>query len=419
MKIFVNAALLLISTAMLAQAPQTQKSVNDLRDLAAQARSAGDLQEEAIYLCQAAAQDEKKYGKKCEKAKAGLTKVLDQFQADLDMGRQELQRKDYAGAVRDLGKITFGPNRQEAQGLMLQARIGSGQISPEQVSQMALQTATSEYAKGNFDRAEAILTHVQAPASQAAANQLLNNIHVYLDTMKQADAMMHSQDFKGAVQKYQFAITIQPNGPGQPQIHLREAQDAEEKLNQANAQQPIPPPAISAQQKPAPPPTKAASAAKMKGLLATAHRLESKGDLKGALETYEAALKLDDRQSDALSGKKRILDEMKKDPKAMQDDLTQAVTDFYASHFSEADSGLNIYLQGGGQEHAGAAHFFLGASLLSQALLADPKKQEEVGSLRKQAGQEFMLAKQLHYIPVESAVSPKILMQWTQTGDQQ
>ena len=33
--------------------------------------------------------------------------------------------------------------------------------------------------------------------------------------------------------------------------------------------------------------------------------------------------------------------------------------------------------------------------------------------------EQFVLAKQLHYVPLRSAVSPKILAQWAQTGDTQ
>jgi hypothetical protein len=119
---------------LLAQNQPPAKSADQLRDLAKHARKAGDLQAESGYLCQAAGLD----GKKCEKANEDAAKALLQFQADLNVGRTELERKDYSGALRDLGKITFGPSKGEAQELILRAQIESGALPPEQLSQLTL-----------------------------------------------------------------------------------------------------------------------------------------------------------------------------------------------------------------------------------------------------------------------------------------
>jgi len=85
---------------------------------------------------------------------------------------------------------------------------------------------------------------------------------------------------------------------------------------------------------------------------------------------------------------------------------------------TRADDTIGVYLHGDQQQHAGAAHFYLGASLLSQALLTSPKDQARVDALHQLAQDQFVLAKQLHYKPIESAISPKILAQWTQTSEQ-
>ena len=103
----------------------------------------------------------------------------------------------------------------------------------------------------------------------------------------------------------------------------------------------------------------------------------------------------------------------------MEESLTQGVTDFYASHFSHANDAIEVYLQGGGTHYAGAAHFYLGASLFTQALLTSPNDRPRAESLRQKAQAQFTAAKQLHYKPVESAVSPKVLAEWTQIGNQQ
>jgi hypothetical protein len=413
---------LVLPASMLAQNAQPPKTLDQLRDLANQAKSSGDLQGEANYFCAAAEQDAKKYDKKCEKAKADLSKAVEQAHANLNMGRSELQHKDYQGALRDLGKITVGPDREAAQELIQQARLESGQMSPEQFSTTVLQQGKEAYARGDFDKAELLLTQVRTPDTQHTASQLLTNINIYRDSMKQAAAMAASGDYKGAAQKYQFAAMIQPNGPGDPKKHLQDTQDAAAKQDQETARNtpaPVPAPApASVQPASQLPKTKVNSAAKIKTLLADAHRKEEGGDLQGAMQAYNAALQIDGHQSDALAGKKRIMAAMATDPAALEESLTQGIKAFYASQFAQAIDAINVYLQDGGQQFKGAAHFFLGASLLSQAILSDPKNQDAITSLQQRAFQEFSLAKQLRYAPPVAAVSSKIITQWMRTGNQ-
>src|SRR5262249_18082388 len=151
MKIRLGAGVVLfMATVMMAQSPDAGKNAAQLQDLASHAKDSGDLQSEADYLCRAAALDAKKYGKKCDRAKDELAKALAQFHADLGMGRTELQRKDYPGALRDLGKITFGPNKAEAQSLMQQARIGIGGGTPiDPASSAAFNAAREAYLRGD------------------------------------------------------------------------------------------------------------------------------------------------------------------------------------------------------------------------------------------------------------------------------
>jgi hypothetical protein len=422
MKITLSAVLLLIAGALSAQQPQQQfsQSPDQLRDFAKQAQSSGDLESVANYFCQAAAQD-KKYGKRCEKAREDAAKALDEFKADLNMGREELERKDYVAALRDLGKITFGPLKREAQGLILQDRLESGTLSPVQVSQLALAEASAAYAHGDFGTAEGWLKRVQAPAFQAAAGQLQANINAYRNTMNQADTLARSGDFKGAAQKYQFAATIRPNGPGEPLEHLRQVLDAQEKVDLKNAQQPpaqpAPPQQAHALADDKPAPVNTDSAEKIKSKLAVARRQEAKGDVNGALQGYDAVLKLDNKQPDALAGRKRLLEQMRGNENALAESLNEGITEFYASHLTKANEIIGNYLQQGGREHVGAAHFYLGATLLSQALLTDPKDKTGADALRRQGQEQLALARQSHYVPLDSVVSPKILVLWAQAGE--
>jgi tetratricopeptide (TPR) repeat protein len=319
---------LLTAIVTLAQRPQLSQTADELRDLAKQERKSGDLQGEANHLCQAAKLDPKKYQKKCDKAIEDLQKTLAQFQADLDTGRAEIQRKDYAGAVRDLSKITFGPDKEQAQAMIVQARIEGGLLPPEQVSQLALAAAGAAYAHGDVDKAEEMLKRVQSPSMKASANQLEANINLYRTTMKQAEAFTQSGDFKGAAEKYQAAATILPNGPGQPLEHARNALDAQAKADQERARQASLQQQLQQAQAPAESPqAKGNSPEKIKGILRVAHREEVAGNLKGALQAYESVLKLDNQQADASSGKQRVLAQMRNTEQSLEADLIEGITE--------------------------------------------------------------------------------------------
>jgi predicted TPR repeat methyltransferase len=414
MRVAMSGMLLLATTAILAQNQPPAQSADQLRDRAKQARKSGDLPGEANYLCQAARLDAKKYEKKCEKAQEDLQKTLAQFQADLDTGRVEIQRKDFSGGVRDLSRIAFGPSKEEAQALIQQARIEGNLLPPDQVSQLALAAAETAYEHGDFDRAEEMLKRVQSPSMKAAANQLETNINLYRTTMKQADALAQSGDFKGAAEKYQAAAAIRPNGPGQPFEHARTALDAQAKADQERAQQ-----AASQQPMQQAPPSAAdqSSQARIKGFLRAAHREEAGGSLKSALQAYESALMLDSGQADASAGKRRVLETMKSTAESVEANLVEGITDFYASNFDAAVEAIGRYLQVGGGEHAGAAHFYMGAALLCQVFLSDPKNAANAGAFRQQVEDHFALAKQLHYAPLPAAVSPRILAAWAPAGN--
>jgi len=121
------------------------------------------------------------------------------------------------------------------------------------------------------------------------------------------------------------------------------------------------------------------------------------------------------KTDDGLVVKHRASEKVEIDSKKMEETLVQGIMQFYASHFTEANDAISRYLQSGGKEHAGAAQFYLGATLVSLQILSDPKD-KNIEVLWQQAREHFAAARQLHYTPVRSAVSPKILEQWLKTG---
>ena len=111
--------------------------------------------------------------------------------------------------------------------------------------------------------------------------------------------------------------------------------------------------------------------------------------------------------------------ELQSDPKELADGLEDGIRSYYASQFEQAAASISLYLNGGGLHNKGAAYFYLGASLLSQAILADPHDQANQSSTRQNADEQFQMARQENYMPVEKLVSPRILAEWARSGSQQ
>ncbi|HEX4714011.1 MAG TPA: hypothetical protein VH164_03695 [Ktedonobacteraceae bacterium] len=365
------------------------------------------MDQEADDLCQAATLDPQKYSKKCERARAEVARQLDEFKALLGTGQFELQRKDYQGAIRDLSRIRFGPLAQQAQALVAQAKSALAQPSADAAGAAALSLALAAYQQGDFNTAAAQASQVHSANLQGQAQQILTNVKVYQDSMSAGDALAKNGDYKGAEDKYTFAVKIAANGPGSPADKLRQMDALLQK--QAAAAQLAQEPATKAAQ------PKVNYAAMVKSDLAQASDAEARGDLKGALQAFDNALALDGLQPEARAGKQRVITELRKNQKELQQSLADGVLSYYASDFAHASEALNLYLSGSNARSQGAAHFYLAASLLSQAILADPGSEGQASDLRQKAQQQFQLARQAHYKPVEELISPKILEEWAKS----
>jgi hypothetical protein len=395
--------------ALCLPAAHADTQADKLQHQAKEAHAKGAFDQEADDLCQAAALDPK-LGKKCAHARAEADRQLKAFQGVLGTGQFELQQKDYQGAIRDLGKITFGPLRDQAQTLIAQAKADLEQPAVEAASSAALRLALAAYQKDDFATAAAQANQVHAADLQPQALQILTNIRVYQDTMNEADALMQKSDYPNAEQKYTFALKIKDNGPGNPAEKLQQVQAI---LQKQAAEQ-----AAASAQTPKPVPATVDYAAKVKSDLDDARKHEAAGELKAALQAFNRALALDGRQADALAGKKRVTAELRDEQKKLDDNLTQGIRSYYASDFAQASTALNLYLSGSDLQSEGAAHFYLAAALLSQALLAGPQDEAQTRDLTQGADQQFQLAKQEHYNPADGLVSPKILEEWAKAGGQ-
>ncbi len=395
------------------------KQADDLNSKSKAAMKQKDVGAAVNYLCEAAKIDPGKYAKKCDSIRQYATSQLTEFEGLFGTGKFELGKKDYAGAIRDLSKITFGPHREEAQQLIREASSQLNQPSPSaDGSLQALRAAQVAYESGDFASATANANLVKATNLQPAAQQILTNIRVYNDTMQQGDAAMQSKNYGAAQEKYNFALRIKSNGPGNPT----------DKLNQLTAL--LAPPEKSAPlvaaDKPAPrtpankgkafAPAPPDNSVKIKNSLAEAKDDEGKGNLEAALAAYGQVLSLDPQQADAIAGKQRVSDAIGKDPKILEETLVNGIRSYYQSHLTEARDALSLYLTAGGTRSKGAAYFYLGATFMTQAFLSDPQNKTNRDSLQRNAVQEFQLAKQEHFKPIEKYVSPRILAVWNQSG---
>ncbi len=415
MRVKLLAVLSLAVAGVFTQAQTDHQNTRELQESANRAKSVGDLASEATYLCEAATIDSKRYEKKCSRAKDDSAKALLKFQEYLGIALAELQHKDYEGALRDLQKITFGPNKAEAEAWIQQARIGiGGGIAIDPLSVAAFRAAREDYLHGDFDAAELLVKRVQSPILQNPVNQLLTNIKVYRSTMQQADIMAHNGDLKGAAQQYIFAAKIQQNGPGHPQDRLKEIQAKEAQVEAENTRQAAPVGGISPEKTQQLPQTHTPSTARKRlnapRQMAAEERAKNDQIVTAAPESgvqqHDIAI---DKHSD-----NDTLDHLK----PIDSTLAQGLSCLRKSDFYHAEEAFGKYLQGADNTYAGVAHFYIGVSLLSEALLTYGKEQTKASMLRQQAHNQFVFARQLSYKPKQSIVSPKILTEWAQAGDQ-
>jgi hypothetical protein len=371
-----------------------------------QSQATNDQQAAVELLCKAAELDPATYSKKCNDAKQYLDSRLQKFDGLFVSGKTKFDAKQYTDAVTDLSKIFYGPRRDEAQKLIAQANDIINHPQPVDNSPTALKAAQQAYDNGDFATAEANAGLVKAPELQSPAQAILSNIRNYRDDMQQAEAFRTDKNYAAAQQKYSAALSIKSNGPGNPSAQLQELAVLVKQQNGAAV----------AGNKQAPPD----NSARIKASLADARDHMAKGDLQNALNAYNQVLALDPRQPDALAGKEQVNEAMKaalsKDPKALEDTLVGGIRSYYESHFTEARDAISLYLTAGGTRSKGAAYFYLGATMLSQAIVSSPKSIQERDRLQKSAALQFQQAKQERFKPIEKYVSPRILAVWNQPG---
>jgi hypothetical protein len=394
--------------------PATVRADQQADDLYAQYKAAmakNQVEQAVEYLCSAAKLDTQKYGKSCDSAQQYVASRLQKYDGLFVTGKSEFESKDYVGAIRDLSKIDFGPKREEAQKLIGQANDLINHPQPVDTSAQSLKAAQTAYDNGDFATAAANAGLVKAADLQPQAQVILSNIKNYNDNVQQGDALVSDKNYAAAQQKYNAALSIKSNGPGNPSGKLQQIAGLMAAAKPNTTAVAINKSGTS---------SSTDNTAKIKADLAAAQDAAAKGNWQAALAEYDQALTLDPKQQEAITGKGQAQDAIKaalsKDPKALEDTLIGGIRSYYESHFLEARDALTLYLTAGGTRSKGAAYFYLGAAMLAQAFVSDPKSKDDQDRLQQSALQQFQQAKQVRYRPAEKYISPKILAIWNQPG---
>jgi tetratricopeptide (TPR) repeat protein len=416
-----GAALFLLLGLLLAAPHAIRAEKDEINARYKEAMARNDVEQAMSILCDAAKVDPKKYEKRCTNAQVDANKQLQKFEILFNTGKAELDRKDYSGAIRDLEKITFGVRKAEAQNLIHEANDAQGHPLVLAQNRTTLGVAQAAYLRGDFTAAKQTASQVKVPELQPQAQQMLNNIRTYEQAIQEADSAMKSGNLAAAQQKYNFALAINANGPGDPSGKLQQiaTQSAASKSSVAKIDTSTPTATGGGDAKKTNPLSTLDAAAKLKIDLFEAHAAEASGNNDAALAAYERALALNARLPEALAGRQRILEAVQKDVQALESKLVNGIRSYYGSHFAASGDAISLYLKAGGTHNKGAAHFYLGATFASEAILADTngktRSDTSPGKLRERALQEFQLARREHYQPIQKYIAPKVLALWKES----
>jgi tetratricopeptide (TPR) repeat protein len=409
---------------------QDAKAAKDFYD---KAQSAGGNQcLQMTYVCKAASLDSKKkeYKQACDATRASLAasdreslkKAHDAFDSGAAGYNQatryskyvcEANTELYAEAqsiIKDVQKAQAPPPAVVA---AKPAEQPPTPVTPKQdPSASFLKQAKDSFDAGDFNGARSAAGQVTDPAMKSQTNDILASISRYQADLMAAKQHETNGDIDGAIKGYQAALGINSHVPDNTASHIQELQN---KLHPAN--NPVvagagQAPSAGKNQPPKPPVEDPnVTAAK---LMDEATKAQAAGKLQDALKAYEAVLRIQPSNGLAMSGRGAVQAIISSDPAEQAKTLAQALRDFYATKYSDAEDELSSYLSSTNVKSRGVAHFYLAAARLSRSLMDKPvtpqsvqtaQHNPEILKLFKQSSSE-------QYKPVERYVSPIIMDAW-------
>jgi hypothetical protein len=376
---------------------QAQAQNEKPKDLFDRARTEdNDRAKQVQDYCQAAQMEpkNKKYVDTCNSFRAGLN---NDDTAWLASAISAYKNHDLDKAESFAKLVTSYDQKLSGQAKFLLDRIKNERL---------LNQVKAAWDKGDFEGVVSLAQSMTNADLKAYANVYVNNVALYNGYINQAKSLQGSNP-KEAIKQLALAQSLNPNGPDNPAGMIA----ALEKPAQSKA----PPPAAN----PTPAPKTAAESAventkKIAKLSDDARNAEKQGDLLGALKNYGLVLKLDPANSDAQNNIARIGQAIRSDPAAVRNELKSAIRYFYNSQFDDAQTALKDYLKSSQTaDNPGVAYFYLGATLLEQAMLEAPRAKWQGPSADAQSA--FRQARKANYSPVRQYVSPSLLKVWDAT----
>ncbi len=424
MKLRTCAAALLGLSFFMPRLLQADQQADDLNERYKVALAKGDVDLAVGFICDAAKLDPKKYDKKCAAAQHHENELLQSFDAAFGAGQGFMQQRDYANAIKQFSKITFGPHHDDALHQEQEAKNAENRPQVLAGEREALAAAQAAYDRGDLAAAQAGASTVKLAELLPFSQQILTNIRVYTEAVQAGDSLMQGGKYPAAQQKYKFAYAVRPNGPGDVAAKLQKleglitqpATQTAATTTTGNPTNKNPPTVVTNNPPPPPPPINSTDPVKIKAALADGRSAESRKDFEAALQAYERILLLNPRQADAIIGKQRVMSSIQKSPQGAEATLTIGVHSFYRSQLAEAGDAIALYLTSGDARNKGAAYFYLGATYATEAIFANPHQTPDNKALQQHAMVEFQRARCEHYNPIERYISPKIIALWNKSA---
>jgi hypothetical protein len=405
--------------ALMAAGVQAESENKKAKSLYDESKTETDPVKKIQGLCGAAALDAK-YEPECDAIRSAFLK---RQTARLNLAEDALNTRRDFKAARELagGAVAFNAELlarktallaridalQGAQ-VVVQHATAVGATGSTDHSSEFLAKMNADFARGDFSAAEADAQRITDPAMKAAASQKLGQMVHYNALLTQAQSAEQAGRLAEAKADYLQAQAISMNGPGDTIAHIgeleqRRAHAGPGKDTSANG------PAK------APPKSAAETKANVAALLTDARQAENQAQWKTAEDKYNAVLRLDGANKDAIAGMQRVQPRMAADPEGRESILKQAIRDYYAAGFESARTSLQIYLKEQQVASRGAADFYLGATLLERWIFTT-KSRKATDRPPSDAVEAFKRSRVEGYKPLPEYVSPAVLKVWDTTA---
>jgi tetratricopeptide (TPR) repeat protein len=384
------------AAAPLFAADKKPKPKQEAKDYYEQATKQTDPAIKADLACQAMKLEpkEKKYSEECNKDQAALSQM---DAANLQAAKDALQAKQYDKAEASARSVRASDEKLHSQAMEIINQV-------ENAKHLSL--VDSSWVKGDFDGVKANAPKVTDPGAQATVKKIVDLMETYNGYMSKGRSAEGENNPEEAKRQYLAASQVNPRGPGDPQGRISALNAAIEAKRQAALQQQQQQNIVP--EKPQPPPP-----GQTAGLVKSAKEAEKAGRVQEALSDYQAVLAAEPKNFAALAGVKRLepIIQAATDRAAVK----KAISDFYQFKLDDAQRELDAYLKATPAPLSpGVANFYLGATLLEQAMLNTPQARWQGAPVEAQTA--FKEARKDNFTPSAKYVSPALMKAWDATA---